>query len=66
MSRSLTVSFKAGKEWSAGAIFVRGLAGLWRRFGTSLGMGGLVLPSRSHGHSVVIMKKNVEERTVNV
>ena len=53
-----------GAEWrSPGTIFVSGLAGLWRRFGPSLGIGSLVLGSRSR---VIIMKKNVKQRTVNV
>ena len=45
--RSLTVSFKAEEGWSPGTIFVRGLAGPWRRFRSFVGTGSWVLGSRS-------------------
>ena len=65
-NNSLALSYHAGEGRSPGAVFISGLAGLWRWLCTSLGIGGLVLVSRIHGCSVVIMKKNFKERTVNL
>ena len=66
LASSLVPSYSAEEGWSPGSVFISGLAALWRRLCPSLGIGSLLLVSRIHGCSVVIMKKNIKERTVNV
>jgi hypothetical protein len=55
----------AGEAWSLGTFFVGQSAALWRRFYALAGAGSWVLGSRSHGYSVVILKNNVKQRTVD-